>query len=125
MLILIFLMNEAVKNNMNSVIFKLLSLKCDLPNFAFLLRICVNPTGNTTKNRQNNAKFVSRDTGNARNDSTGQRAPIRVSLTSRASKTRYLEKFKINISTRRIHTKLSTRKRLNTKNILHIYPFRK
>ena len=29
MLILIFLMNEAVKNNMYSVIFKLLSLKCD------------------------------------------------------------------------------------------------
>ena len=73
-------------------------------------------------------------------DSTGQRAPIRVSLTSsrlkelligrvlrnisaRASKTRYLEKFKINISTRRIHTKLSTRKRLNTKSILHIQPF--
>jgi hypothetical protein len=31
---------------------------------------------------------------------------------------RYLEKFKINISTRRIQTKLSTRKRLNTRSIL-------
>jgi hypothetical protein len=35
----------------------------------------LNPTGKTTKNRQNNAKFVSRDSGNARNGSTGQRAP--------------------------------------------------
>ena len=31
------------------------------------------------------------------------------------------EKFKINISARCIHTKLSTRKRLNTKNLLLIY----
>jgi hypothetical protein len=70
-------------------------------------------------------------------NSQGQIAPTRVSLTSSpatgasywpiiaqctqfASKTRYLEKFKINISTRRIHTKLSTRKRLNTKSILLI-----
>jgi hypothetical protein len=36
-----------------------------------------------------------------------------------ASKTRHLEKFKINISTRRIQTKFCTRKRLNTKSILH------
>jgi hypothetical protein len=68
-------------------------------------------------------------------DSRGQRAPIRVSMTSsqlkellidqlvycvihaRASKTRYLEKFKLNISTCRIQTKLSKRKRLNTKSI--------
>jgi hypothetical protein len=64
-------------------------------------------------------------------DCTGQIAPIRVSLTSsllkssllakyyaihaRASKTRYLEKFKINISTRCIQTKPSTRKRLEYK----------
>ena len=41
-------------------------------------------------------------------------------IQARESKTRYLEKFKINISSRRIHTKLSTRKRLNTKSILHI-----
>ena len=39
-------------------------------------------------------------------------------IQARESKTRYLEKFKINISSRRIHTKLSTRKRLNTKSIL-------
>jgi hypothetical protein len=37
-----------------------------------------------------------------------------------SSKTLYFEKFKINISTRRIQTKLSTRKRLNTKSILLI-----
>jgi hypothetical protein len=37
-----------------------------------------------------------------------------------ASKTRHLEKFKINISTRRTQTKFCTRKRLNTKSILHI-----
>jgi hypothetical protein len=36
----------------------------------------------------------------------------------RASKTRYFEKFKINISTSRIKTKLYTQKRLNTKSIL-------
>jgi hypothetical protein len=35
-----------------------------------------------------------------------------------ASKTRYLEEFKINISSSRIQTKLSTRKPLNTKSIL-------
>jgi hypothetical protein len=39
-------------------------------------------------------------------------------IQARESKTRYFEKFKINISSRRIHTKLSTRKRLNTKSIL-------
>ena len=69
-------------------------------------------------------------------DSQGQIAPTRVSLTSSrlqelllanycamyaiASKTRHLEKFKINISTCRIQTKFCTRKRLNTKSILHI-----
>jgi hypothetical protein len=58
-------------------------------------------------------------------DSTGQSAPVRViycAMHARASssKTRYLEKFKINISTCRIQTKLSTRKRLNTKSILLI-----
>jgi hypothetical protein len=37
-----------------------------------------------------------------------------------ASKIRHLEKFKINISTRRIWTKFCTRKCLNTKSILHI-----
>jgi hypothetical protein len=37
-----------------------------------------------------------------------------------ASKTRHLEKFKINISTCRIQTKFCRRKRLNTKIILHI-----
>jgi hypothetical protein len=36
---------------------------------------------------------------------------------ARASKTRHLEKFKINISTRRIQTKFCTRKRLNTRSI--------
>jgi hypothetical protein len=36
---------------------------------------------------------------------------------ARASKTRHLEEFKINISTRRIQTKFCTRKRLNTRNI--------
>ena len=46
-------------------------------------------------------------------------------IQARESKTRYLEKFKINISSRRIYTKLSTRNRLNTKSILHIYPIRK
>jgi hypothetical protein len=35
-------------------------------------------------------------------------------------KTRYFEKFKINISTRRIQTKLPTRKRFNTRSILLI-----
>jgi hypothetical protein len=40
-----------------------------------------------------------------------------------ASKTRHLEKFKINISTRRIQTKFCTRKRLNTKSILHYIAF--
>jgi hypothetical protein len=62
-------MNEAVKNNMHSVIFKLLSLKCDF--LCRILHFCSEfaliPTGNTTKNRQNNAKFVSRDSGNAGN----------------------------------------------------------
>ena len=70
-------------------------------------------------------------------NSQGQIAPTRVSLsvipatgasywpiiaqcTQFASKTRYLEKFKINISTRRIQTKFCTRKRLNTESILHI-----
>jgi hypothetical protein len=67
-------------------------------------------------------------------DSEGQIAPTRASLTSYPAtgasywpiiaqctrvrvKSRYLEKFKINISTGRIHTKLSTRKRLNTKSV--------
>jgi hypothetical protein len=36
------------------------------------------------------------------------------------SKTRHLEKFKINICTCRIQTKFCTQKRLNTKSILHI-----
>jgi hypothetical protein len=40
------------------------------------------PTGNTTKNRLNNATFVSYDPSNARNGSEGQIAPTRVSLTS-------------------------------------------
>jgi hypothetical protein len=40
------------------------------------------PTGNTTKNRQNNATFVSYDPAKARNGSQGQIAPTRVSLTS-------------------------------------------
>ena len=69
-------------------------------------------------------------------DSQGQTARTRVSLTSsrpqelligqllrnvrKCSKTRHLEKFKINISTCRIQTKFCTRKRLNTKSILHI-----
>jgi hypothetical protein len=85
---------------------------------------------------QNNATLVSYDPGKARNDSQGQIAHTRVSLTSSrlqelligqllrndasASKTRHLEKFKINISTCRIQTKFCTRKRLNTKSILHI-----
>ena len=46
--------------------------------------------------------------------------PIIAQCTQFASKTRYLEKFKINISTRRIQTKFCTRKRLNTSSILHI-----
>ena len=46
--------------------------------------------------------------------------PSIVQYTRVRVKTRYLEKFKINISTRRIHTKLSTRKRLNTKSVLLI-----
>ena len=70
-------------------------------------------------------------------DSEGQIAPTRVSLTSSRlqalligqllrnvrycdaseSKTRHLEKFKINISTRRTQMKFCTRKRLNTKSI--------
>jgi hypothetical protein len=66
-------------------------------------------------------------------DSTGQIAPTRVGLTSsgprsfllanycamyvRASKTRHFEKFKINISTRRMQTTFCTRKRLNTRSI--------
>jgi hypothetical protein len=69
-------------------------------------------------------------------DSEGQIAPTRVNLTSSwpqelligqllrnvrgASKTRHFEKFKINISTLRTQTKFCTRKRLNTKSILHI-----
>ena len=54
---------------MNTVIFKLLSLKYD-----FLCRIlyfcsefALIPTGNTTKTRQNNTTLASRDSGNARN----------------------------------------------------------
>jgi hypothetical protein len=38
-------------------------------------------------------------------------------LCDRGLKTRYFEKFEINISTCRIQTKLSTSKRLNTRNI--------
>jgi hypothetical protein len=125
---------------MYSLIFKLLSLKCDF--YCRILHFCPEfvliPTGNTTKNRQNNTKFVSRDSGNARNTFYRSKCthtrefdviPARGSsllankyyvIQARESKTRYLEKFKINIFTRRIHTKLSTRKRLNTKSILHI-----
>ena len=73
---------------MYSVIFKLLSLKCDF--YCRILHFCSEfaliRTGNTTKNRQNNAQnnatLASRDSGNASNGSTGQSAPIRVSLTS-------------------------------------------
>ena len=124
---------------MYSVIFKLLSLKCDF--YCRILHFCSEfaliRTGNTTKNRQNNATLASRDSGNARNGFYGSKCthtrefdviPAKGSsllakyyvIQARESKTRYLEKFKINISTRRIHTKLSTRKRLNTKSILHI-----
>jgi hypothetical protein len=46
--------------------------------------------------------------------------PIIAQCTQFANKTQYLEKFKINISTRRIQTKFCTRKRLNTESILHI-----
>jgi hypothetical protein len=46
--------------------------------------------------------------------------PIIAQCTQSATKTRYLEKFKINISTRRIQTKFCTRKRKNTESILHI-----
>ena len=71
-------------------------------------------------------------------DSTGQIAPIRVSFTSSRLKELLIgqvlrntracvrvepdifEKFKINISARSIHTKLSTRKCFNTKNLLLI-----
>jgi hypothetical protein len=71
-------------------------------------------------------------------DFKGQSAPIGVSLTSlqlkglfigqccimhaHASKTRYFEKFETNISARRIQTKLSTQKRLNTRSILPVLP---
>jgi hypothetical protein len=47
-----------------------------------------------------------------------RRAHVRV-------KTRYFEKFKINISTLRIQTKLSTRKRFNTRSILLTLPVSK
>ena len=40
----------------------------------YCMKSTVIPTGNTTKNRQNNATLASRDTRNARNDSTGQSA---------------------------------------------------
>ena len=40
------------------------------------------PTGNTTKNRQNNATLAAYDPANARNGSQGQIASTRVSLTS-------------------------------------------
>ena len=76
------------------------------------------PTGNTTENCQNNATFVSYDPARARNEfarsnctytrefdvilATGASYwPIIAQCTQFASKTRYLEKFKINISTRR------------------------
>jgi hypothetical protein len=91
----------------------------------------------TTENCQNNATFVSYDPPKARNEfarsnctytrefdvipATGASYwPIIAQCTQFASKTRYLEKFKINISTRRIQTKFCTRKRLNTESILHI-----
>jgi hypothetical protein len=77
------------------------------------------PTGNTTKNRQNNAKFVSRDSGNDRNGFYRSKCthtrefdviPAKGSsllakyyvIQARESKTGYLEKFKINISTRKV-----------------------
>jgi hypothetical protein len=60
---------------MYSVIFKLLSLKCDF--FCQILHFCPEfvliPTGNTTKYRQNNATLVSRDSGNARNGFYGSK----------------------------------------------------
>ena len=46
--------------------------------------------------------------------------PIFAQCTQVRVKTRHFEKFKINISTRSIQTKFCTRKRLNTKSILHI-----
>jgi hypothetical protein len=95
------------------------------------------PTGNTTENCQNNATLVSYDPGKARNGfrrsnctytcefdvipATGASYwPIIAQCMQFASKTRYLEKFKINISTLRIQMKFCTRKRLNTESILHI-----
>ena len=123
---------------MYTVIFKLLSLKCDF--YCRISHFCSEfaliRTGNTTKNRQNNATLASRDSGmpvmfygsKCTHTREFDVIPAKGSsllakyyvIQARESKTRYLEKFKINISTRRIHTKLSTRKRLNTKSILHI-----
>ena len=95
---------------------------------VFCARSELIPTGNTTENCQNNATFVSYDPAKARNElarsnctytrefdvipATGASYwPIIAQCTQFASKTRYLEKFKINISTRRIETKFCTRKR--------------
>jgi hypothetical protein len=52
-----------------TVLFALLSINCVLllPNLHFWSVFKIIQTGNTTKKRQNNAKFVSRDSANARN----------------------------------------------------------
>ena len=57
------------KMPIHSVICKLPSINCDLllPNLHFWSEVAIIPTGNTTKKRQNNARFVSRDSANARN----------------------------------------------------------
>jgi hypothetical protein len=105
-----------------------------------LYRFGLIPTGNTTKNVKTMRRLYRMTLHRPEMDSEGQMAPTRVSLTSSRpqelligqflrnvrdcdaseSKTRHLEKFKINISTRRTQMKFCTRKRLNTKSILHI-----
>ena len=71
---------------------------------------CPNSADNTMENRAISLVESSRDNS---------------LISCPTSSARYLEKFKINISSRRIHTKLSTRKRLNTKSILLYITFRK
>jgi hypothetical protein len=100
----------------------------------------VNPNRKYDEKRHNNATFVSYDPAKAKNGFVrsnctytrefdvippqelliGQLLRNVRNCDATESKTRHLEKFKINISTHRTQTKFCTRKCLNTKSILHI-----
>jgi hypothetical protein len=84
------------------------------------------PTGNTSENRQNRQKWIRKVKLHLHAwvwRHPGHRSFLLANycaMYASASKTRHIEKFKINICTRRIQTKFCTRKRLNTRSILHI-----